>query len=305
MPGRRRASLAAMSKRLLCCLGIALTFVGGLRAGPYEDELNAERTARVQRLTAPDGWLSLIGLHFLTAGDNTVGSAADNQVVLAAGPARVGNVIVTGDGTARLQVTPGVEAKVNGAPVLSAELGDGRTGRPVTVTCGTVSFFVIERGGRLALRVRDTESKRRREFAGIDYFPVDPTWRIEATWEPYPRPREVPIKNIIGQESKALVLGRAVLTRDGHTIALLPLQESPDEPLFFVISDLTSGEETYGAARFLYADPPRDGRVVLDFNRAINPPCAFTPFATCPLPPPDNAMPIAVRAGEKNYRGAH
>lgn len=294
-----------MSQRLLSCLGLALVVAGGLQAGTYEDELNAERAARVQRLTAPDGWLSLIGLHFLKVGDNTVGSAADNQVVLAAGPARVGNVVVTADGTARLQVTPGVEAKVNGAPVLSAELGDGRTGRPVTVTCGTVSFFVIERGGRLALRVRDTESKRRQEFAGIDYFPVDPTWRIEATWEPYPRPREVPIKNIIGQESKALVLGRAVFTRDGHTIALVPLQESPDEPLFFVISDLTSGEETYGAARFVYADPPRDGRVVLDFNRAINPPCAFTPFATCPLPPPDNAMPIAVRAGEKNYRGAH
>ncbi len=101
------------------------------------------------------------------------------------------------------------------------------------------------------------------------------------------------------------MLGRAVFTRDGHTIGLLPLQESPDDPLFFVISDLTSGEETYGAARFLYAEPPRDGRVVLDFNRAINPPCAFTPFATCPLPPKENEMPIAVRAGEKDYRGAH
>ena len=294
-----------MPNRFLCCLGILLVAAGGLQAGTYEDELNAERAARVQRLTAPDGWLSLIGLHFLAAGDNTVGSAPDNQVVLATGPARLGNVVVDANGSARLQVTPGVEVRVNGAPALSAELGDGRTGRAVTVTCGTVSFFVIERGGRLALRVRDTESKRRQEFVGIEYFPTDPTWRIEATWEPYARPREVPIKNILGQESKALVLGRAVFTRDGHTIGLLPLQESPDDPLFFVISDLTSGEETYGAARFVYADPPRDGRVVLDFNRAINPPCAFTPFATCPLPPKENEMPIAVRAGEKDYRGAH
>lgn len=294
-----------MSKRFLCCLGIVLAAVGGLRAGTYEDELNSERAARVQRLTAPDGWLSLIGLHFLAAGDNTVGSAADNQVVLAAGPARLGNVAVDASGRALLQVTPGVEVRINGAPVLSAELGDGRTGRPVTVTCGTVSFFVIERGGRLALRVRDSESKRRQQFVGIEYFPTDPAWRIEAVWEPYERPREVPIKNILGQESKALVLGRAVFTRDGHTIGLLPLQESPDDPLFFVISDLTSGEETYAAARFVSADPPRDGRVVLDFNRAINPPCAFTPFATCPLPPKDNVMPIAVRAGEKEYRGAH
>lgn len=294
-----------MSKRLLCCLGLALAAAGGLYAGAYEEELNAERAARAQRLTAPDGWLSLIGLHFLGTGDNTVGSAPDNQVVLAAGPARLGNVVVDASLRARLQVSPGVEVRVNGAPVLSADLGDGRTGRPVTVTSGTVSAFVIERGGRLALRVRDTESKRRREFAGIDYFPTDPAWRIEATWEPFPRPREVPIKNILGQESKALVLGRAVFTRDGHTIGLLPLQESPDDPLFFVISDLTSGAETYAAARFLYADPPRDGRVVLDFNRAINPPCAFTPFATCPLPPKENELPIAVTAGEKDYRGAH
>ncbi len=294
-----------MLKRLLCCLGFALAAAGGLQAGAYEDELNAERTARAQRLTAPDGWLSLIGLHFLAPGDNSVGSAPDNLIVLAAGPARLGNVVVDASGRARLQVSPGVEVRVNGAPVLSADLGDGRTGRPVTVTSGTVSSFVIERGGQLALRVRDTESKRRQEFVGIEYFPTDPTWRIEATWEPFPRPREVSIKNILGQESKALVLGRAVFTRDGHTIGLLPLQESPDDPLFFVISDLTSGEETYGAARFVYADPPRDGRVVLDFNRAINPPCAFTPFATCPLPPKENEMPIAVRAGEKDYRGAH
>ncbi len=294
-----------MVNRFLCCLGIVLAAAGALQAGTYEDELNAERAARVQRLTAPDGWLSLIGLHFLAAGDNSVGSAPDNQVVLAAGPAHLGNVAVDANGSARLQVTPGVEVRVNGAPVLSADLGDGRTGRAVTVSCGTVSFFVIERGGRLALRVRDTESKRRQDFVGIEYFPTDPTWRIEATWEPYARPREVPIKNILGQESKALVLGRAVFTRDGHTIGLLPLQESPEDPLFFVISDLTSGEETYGAARFLYADPPRDGRVVLDFNRAINPPCAFTPFATCPLPPQENQMPVAVRAGEKDYRGAH
>jgi uncharacterized protein (DUF1684 family) len=294
-----------MRKRFFCCVGMLLAAAVGLRAGNYEEDLNAERSARVQRLTAPDGWLSLIGLHFLAACDNTLGSAADNQIVLAAGPARLGNVAVDASGRARLQVTPGVDVRVNGAPVLATELGDGRTGRPVTVTCGTVSFFVIERGGRLALRVRDTESRRRQQFAGIEYYPTDPTWRIEAAWEPYERPREVPIKNILGQESKALVLGRAVFTRGGHTIGLLPLQESPDDPLFFVISDLTSGEETYAAARFVYADPPRDGRVVLDFNRAINPPCAFTPFATCPLPPKENEMPIAVTAGEKVYRGEH
>jgi len=294
-----------MLARIFACAFVLLLSTAGARADDYAQELAAERAERVRRLTAPEGWLSLIGLHFLAPGENTVGRAPENQVVLSAGPARFGTVILAGDGSVRLQVTPGVEARVNGEPVLSVNLGDGRSGRPVTVVCGTVSLHVIERGGQRALRVKDSASERRSGFAGIEYFPVDPAWRIEAAWEAFDRPREVPIKNILGQESKALVLGRAVFTRNGRTLALLPLQESPDEPLFFIISDLTSGEETYGAARFLYADPPKDGKVRLDFNRAINPPCAFTPFATCPLPPKENQLPIAVTAGEKDYRGEH
>jgi uncharacterized protein (DUF1684 family) len=294
-----------MLPRIIFCAIILWLSTAVARADDYAQELATERAERVKRLTAPEGWLSLIGLHFLTLGENTVGRAPENKIVLAAGPARFGTMILAEDGNVRLQVSPGVEALVNGEPVLSVNLGDGRSGRPVSVACGTMSIHVIERGGQRALRVKDSASERRSRFAGIDYFPVDPSWRIEAAWEAFDQPREVPIKNILGQESKALVLGRAVFTRDGHTLALLPLQESPDEPLFFIISDLTSGEETYGAARFLYADPPRDGKVVLDFNRAINPPCAFTPFATCPLPPKENQLPIAVTAGEKDYRGEH
>jgi len=294
-----------MLPRIIFCAIILWLSTAVARADDYAQELATERAERVKRLTAPEGWLSLIGLHFLTLGENTVGRAPENKIVLAAGPARFGTMILAEDGNVRLQVTPGVEALVNGEPVLSVNLGDGRSGRPVSVACGTMSIHVIERGGQRALRVKDSASERRSRFAGIDYFPVDPSWRIEAAWEAFDQPREVPIKNILGQESKALVLGWAVFTRDGHTLALLPLQESPDEPLFFIISDLTSGEETYGAARFLYAEPPRDGKVVLDFNRAINPPCAFTPFATCPLPPKENQLPIAVTAGEKDYRGEH
>jgi uncharacterized protein (DUF1684 family) len=294
-----------MLPRIIFCAIILWLSTAVARADDYAQELATERAERVKRLTAPEGWLSLIGLHFLTLGENTVGRAPENKIVLAAGPARFGTMILAEDGNVRLQVTPGVEALVNGEPVLSVNLGDGRSGRPVSVACGTMSIHVIERGGQRALRVKDSASERRSRFAGIDYFPLDPSWRIEAAWEAFDQPREVPIKNILGQESKALVLGRAVFTRDGHTLALLPLQESPDEPLFFIISDLTSGEETYGAARFLYAEPPKDGKVVLDFNRAINPPCAFTPFATCPLPPKENQLPIAVTAGEKDYRGEH
>lgn len=283
----------------LACLPAALP------AADPAGELAAWRADRVARLTAPDGWLTLIGLHFLEPGDSTLGRGPDNRVVLAAGPERLGVVQLDAEGRVRLLVNPGVEVTVGGEPVLSASLGDGRSGRPVTAVCGTMSFHVIDRGGRKALRVKDSAAERRRHFAGIECYPADPAWRIEADWIPYDRPREVPIRNILGQESNALVLGRAVFERDGHLLGLLPIQEAPDAPLFFIISDLTSGTETYAAARFLYADPPRDGKVVLDFNRAINPPCAFTPFATCPLPPEENRLPVAVTAGEKDYAGGH
>ncbi|MBP6506668.1 MAG: DUF1684 domain-containing protein [Opitutaceae bacterium] len=285
--------------------GLAAALLPAAEDAGYVGEVNAARVKREQRLTAPDGWLTLIGLHFLAAGENSVGSAKNNAVVLAAGPAYLGVVRLADDGNVKLLVNPGVEVSVNGQPVLAAELGDGRQEHTVTAVAGTISFYIIDRGGRKALRVKDSEAERRTHFLGIDYFPIDPAWRIEAEWVPFDRPREVPIRNIIGQVSPALVLGKAVFTRDGHTMELLPIQENPDDELFFVISDLTSGDQTYAAARFLYADPPRDGKVVLDFNRAVNPPCAFTPFATCPLPPTENQLPIAVTAGEQDYRGGH
>lgn len=274
-------------------------------ADDYQAEIEAWRAHRLERLTAPDGWLTLVGLHFLPGGESTLGRAADNAIVLAAGPDRIGSVTLDDKGKVRLRVNPGVEVRVDGRAVLSAELADDRAGSPTLVTSGTMSFYVVNRGGKPALRVKDSAAPRRVQFAGIEHFAVDPAWRIAARWEPFLRPREVPVMNTLGQESMAVVLGRAVFERDGRTVGLLPIQESLGAPLFFIISDLTSGESTYAAARFLYADPPADGVVMLDFNRAINPPCAFTPFATCPLPPEENRLPIAVTAGEKDYAGEH
>lgn len=272
-------------------------------APDYAAQVEAARTARVQQLTRADGWLTLIGLHFLQPGANTVGTAADNAIVLAKGPAHWGTVLLDADGQVRVTLNPAVDARVDGRQVLGAPLGDGKEPGPPVVSCGTVSFFVIDRGGKKALRVKDSEAERRTHFVGIDYFPIDPTWRIEAEWVWFERSREVMIKNILGQESPALIPGKAVFTRDGRTFELLPLVEGGDHPMMFVISDQTSGEETYAAARFIYAEPPRGGKILLDFNAAQNPPCAFTPFATCPLPPKENRLPIAVRAGEKKYRG--
>jgi len=278
--------------------------IGAEDAAPASS-VEAARADRLKRLTTPDGWLTLIGLHFLQPGDNTVGSAGDNAIVLAKGPAHLGQVALAADGGVAVSLAPEADARVNGRAVLTAPLAFGSGMKPTVVSFGTVSFFVIERGGKKALRVKDSAAERRTHFAGIDYFPTDPAWRIEAQWVAFDAPREIAIDNVLGQTSPALVSGKAVFERDGKKFELLPLDEGPGEPLFFVIADLTSGHETYAAGRFLYADAPVDGKVVLDFNLAQNPPCAFTPFATCPLPPKENRLPFAVTAGEKNFRGAH
>lgn len=294
--------------RLVFLSQLSLLFLVGtvsLRADDYAAEIARWRSERVGRLTAPDGWLTLIGLHWLEVGNNSVGSAADNSVRLAAGAAYLGTVRLATDGKVTFLAAPGSLAEVDGvaAGEHPIELRYGAA-KPSVVAARNVSFFVIKRGEKVGLRVRDTESARRTGFVGIDYFDLDPSWRIEATWIAFEQPRMIPITNVLGQTSPMPAPGKAVFTRDGRTFELLPVLEGgPDEPLFFILADETSGAETYGASRFLYAEPPKDGKVILDFNRAQNPPCAFTPFATCPLPPKENRLPIRVTAGEKVYRG--
>lgn len=270
----------------------------------YAKEVEAARTARVARLTTADGWLTLIGLHFLPTGESTIGSAKDNAIVLASGPAHLGKVTLAPEGRVSIALAPSAEARINGRAVMTADLPVSE-GKPVVVTAGTLSFFVIERGGKKALRVKDSAAERRTRFLGLDYFPIDPAWRIEARWVPFDQPREISIANMLGQMESALVAGKAVFEHEGRQVELLPIEDGVGGPLFFVISDQTSGKETYAAARFLYAEPPVDGKLTLDFNMAQNPPCAFTLFATCPLPPKENRLPFAVTAGEKDYRGGH
>ncbi len=273
----------------------------------FSQQITRWRATRLAGLTAPNGWLSLIGLDWLQEGDNRVGSAADNDIVLKAGPAHLGVVSVAKDGALHIVLDGNSGATVDGKAVHEADLVDdmhaGDTG-PSVVAFGSASFLVIERDGRKALRVKDSDAETRRHFAGLDYYPADPSWRIVADWVPFDPPHELEIGSVLGTINKEKVPGKAVFHRDGHTYELMPIQEEPDT-LFFVLADRTSGRETYGAARFLYADLPKDGKVVLDFNRAYNPPCAFTPYATCPLAPPENRMDLAVTAGEKKYRGGH
>nr|WP_239538052.1 DUF1684 domain-containing protein [Dyella mobilis] len=275
----------------------------------YQQSIEQWRTQRVAKLTAPDGWLSLIGLEWLQEGANKVGSASDNDVVLQAGPAHLGVVTLDGAGQVHIKLAQGSDASVDGKAVHEAALIDdvhvAEGASPTTVAFGTASFFVIDRDGRKALRVKDSTAVARQHFQGIDYFPIDPSWRIVADWVPFDPPHDLQMGSVIGTIDTVKVPGKAVFTRDGHTYELLPYQEEPGGELFFVLADRTSGHETYGAARFLYAALPQNGKVVLDFNKAYNPPCAFTSFATCPLAPPENRLDLRITAGEKKYQGSH
>jgi uncharacterized protein len=298
---------------LILSTGVALVHAqtpnSAATSDAYQHSIEQWRAKRVARLTAPEGWLSLIGLEWLQEGANKVGSAPDNDVVLQAGPAHLGVVTLDKAGQVHITLADGSGATVDGKPVHEATLVDDMhvsgNASPTTVAFGTASFYVIDREGRKALRVKDSTATTRQHFLGIDYFPIDPSWRIVADWVPFNPPHDLQMGSVIGTIDTVKVPGKAVFTRDGHTYELLPYQEEPGGELFFVLADRTSGHETYGAARFLYAALPVNGKVVLDFNQAYNPPCAFTSFATCPLAPPENRLDLRITAGEKKYRGAH
>jgi uncharacterized protein (DUF1684 family) len=296
------------------CLFVAAAVLGvatvhANEVASYQHSIEQWRADRVARLTAPDGWLSLVGLEWLQAGDNRVGSAADNDIVLKVGPAHLGVARLTSGGAVQLTLTADSGALIDGKPAHAATLVDdvrAGAGTPTTVSFGTASFYVIDRDGRKGLRVKDSAAVGRQHFLGIDAFTIDPSWHIEATWVPVAPGATLEMGSVIGTVDKYPVPGKLVFTRDGKHFEILPVLEEPGATQYFVVfADRTSGKETYGAARFLYVDPPQGGKVVLDFNKAYNPPCAFTPFATCPLAPPENRLDLRVTAGEKNYRGGH
>jgi uncharacterized protein (DUF1684 family) len=274
-------------------------------AGSYESQIEAWRAQRVERLKAPNGWLSLVGLEWLKDGKNSVGSDKKNDIVLTTGPAHLGDVTLA-NGKATIVLDPKSGATIDAKPIRTAELLDDSHEKPTTVAFGTASFYLIDRNGKKGLRVKDTEAKTRKNFVGIDYYPIDPKWRVEAKFTPFNPPHTLEIPNVLGQIDKMPVPGKVEFVKDGKTYTLLPVLEEPDaKELWFIYADKTSAKETYGGGRFLYSDMPKDGKVVVDFNKSYNPPCAFTPHATCPLAPAENRLAIPVTAGEKKYRGGH
>ncbi len=255
------------------------------------NDLQQWQAARHAELSGPDSWLGLTGLYWLAEGLNSVGSAADSVVLLPGGPPRLGDLRCAGH-----QV---FWQPVNGE---ARPLQSDAHGQPSTVEFENWAFFPVDRDGRLAARVRDRDWAKNRPFAGLSYFAFDPGWQIDADWQAISPPLKMPVPNVSGDLKEVEVAHRAVFKVAGREVGLLPMAVG-DAEVFFVFRDRTSGKESYGAGRFLKADLPVDGKIRLDFNKAYNPPCAFTPFATCPLPPPENWLPLAVAAGEMKWAG--
>ncbi|HEX9986829.1 MAG TPA: DUF1684 domain-containing protein [Thermoanaerobaculia bacterium] len=269
----------------------------------HQDELEKWRTNRIARLTSDDGWLTLVGLFWLKEGPNRFGSDKDaNDIVMPAkAPASAGTLTLEKGG--RVTLTPSAPMTVDGKPASgTVELRpDTHKDGPSIVQLGSMRFQIIERVGRYGVRLKDPESDARKNFAGIEMYPPSAKWRVEATFEPYNPPKKIAITNIIGQVEEMVSPGALVFAVDGQTYRLDPVLEEGSEDYFLIFKDATSRDTTYPAGRYLYAAVPKNGKTIVDFNKAYNPPCAFTNFATCPLPPPQNRLAVRVEAGEKNY----
>ncbi|HEY0554599.1 MAG TPA: DUF1684 domain-containing protein [Thermoanaerobaculia bacterium] len=270
----------------------------------YRKEVETWRQHRLEGLKREDGWLTLVGLYWLKPGENRLGSDPGNPVLLPEGKAPALAGVLTREGNSvRLTVQPGVPLTADGKPVTPGQkLETDIKGKPTVLELGSLSFYIIQRGDRLGVRIKDKTSPMRAGFKGIDEFPIRPEWRVVARFEPY-KDKKIPIANIIGQVEDNPSPGAVVFDWQGKTYRIDALEGGPDGSLFLVFGDRTNGTETYGAGRFLDTDPPKDGKVVVDFNTAYNPPCAFTAFATCPLPPAENKLAIKVEAGEKKFGG--
>lgn len=290
-------------KKSLLFLCLAVTAVMSLRGQSYERQLAQWYEAREKSLKADNGWLNLVGLLWLSEGPNDFGSdSSANQVIFPAKfPAKAGVLEKKGN-TVWLHAT--IPFLVNGVEQKDALVFDADSSRNPVMQYGDLRWNIIKRDDKLGVRLRDLKSDALKTFRGIDHYPANRSLIIEARYEPHTVPTTIPITNILGQTTKQFSPGLVHFSMGGKNYAMIALEEEGE--LFFVFGDPTNDVETYAAGRFLKAvKPTAAGTVLLDFNKAYNPPCAFTPFATCPLPPKQNMLETPITAGEKNYVQHH
>lgn len=266
----------------------------------HQQAIEAWRADRHERLLSPDGWLTLVGLEWLKEGENSIGSGAANDIRLSGGPENWGSVFLQGD-KLRFVSHDKQNVSIDGELVAESELVADVAGKPTLVASGSISFYAIFRES-YALRVKDAKASALLNFTGVDNYPIDESWRIDGRFVPAEEDAAIEISNVLGQVSAMPVYGTFEFDRDGKTHKLLGIGNAHSSSLWFIFADRTSGRGTYGAGRFLYSDGmPEDDHLVVDFNKAYNPPCAFNPYSTCPLPPQENRVNLPVTAGEKDF----
>ena len=269
-------------------------------AQTHEEQIRDWRQRRGERLASDSGWVTLVGLEWLREGENQVGSDASSTIKIPGGQANWGTIHVFGD---ELRFVPAQNGgvTVNGAEASEVMLVADNAGEPTLISSGNLSFYVIFRES-YALRIKDSQAPALLEFTGVKNYDFQPDWRFNARFIPAEEGQTIEIANVLGHFSPSPVYGFVEFERDGVNYRLLALGDESSESLWFLFADRTSGRETYGAGRFLYSDGmPENGRLLVDFNKAYNPPCAFNDYSTCPLPPQQNRLDLAVTAGEKDY----
>ncbi len=266
----------------------------------HQQAIEAWRASRDEGLKKSDGWLTLVGLEWLKEGENRIGSAADNDIQLSGGPAYWGSVVLQNGQLHFNNADPDL-VKVNNEPLTRAGLVADTEGEPTVISSGTLSISVINRES-YALRIKDSQARALQNFNGVDNYPIDESWRFDGRFIRADEGAVVEIINVLGQVSESPVIGTFEFEKDGKTYSLLGLGDDESESLWFIFTDRTTGHGTYGAGRYLYSDGmPENGRLTVDFNKAYNPPCAFNPYSTCPIPPQRNRMDLWVLAGEKDF----
>ena len=293
----RRQAIAVVSVALVS--NITFPAVAG-QQGNYITAVDAWRAQQERNLSADDGWLTVTGLFFLGEGENPFGTSPLNDIVLPEGPSEAG-VFVLANRRVILQAATGHKLTVNGEQVTKTEIYPRKERADITID--DLTLFVHHSGHRLAIRMRDANSALRQSFTGRRWYPVDKAYRVPARFVPHDSPIKVTVQNILGDVETLTSSGSVMLSLNGEKIEMLPVDS--EGQLWFIFRDLTSGTETYTAARFLYADAPENGWTVVDFNKAYNPPCAFNPYTTCPLPPKPNRLRVRVEAGELDYSPGH
>ena len=288
---------------LLAMIPVGVSLSGEKPAQTHSEEVEEWYQGRIDRLTSESGYLSQVGLFRLEEGVQTFGSHEDNDLVLPNSAPQHAGVIKVENGRAFLAPDPGVKIRCEGKEFTAMEMFPDTAANFNQFTMDTYTFYMIERAGPMYLRVKDTESRYRRSFEGTVRYPVDESWRIAAHFERYPVAKTLRVPNVLGYDEIVVCLGTIVFEVNGVEYSLEPMAMY-SEQWWLVFGDETSGLETYGGGRFVYIPAPdEDGNTYVDFNKAYNPPCAFNPYSTCPLPHPANLLPVAITAGEKSYTG--